>query len=166
MYRSIDDFLKDWKNEEAFTLKIFEMITEQAKSSKVFGTVRSLERLAWHLTQTITEMGHRAGLLAEDMLEHQSLPGTMQEIADQYKASAELLCKSVKLKWTDSALGDKVPMYGEDWPKGQVLRVLIAHQSHHRGQMTVIMRILGLPVPGIYGPSREEWIGMGLEAQD
>ena len=55
-------------------------------------------------------------------------------------------------------------MYGEHWSKGTVLRVLINHQSHHRGQMTVIMRMLGLPVPGIYGPSKEEWVEMGMNA--
>lgn len=53
-------------------------------------------------------------------------------------------------------------MYGEQWPKGLVLSILIAHQTHHRGQMTVLMRQAGLPVPGMYGPSKEEWAAMGL----
>ncbi|MNF01709.1 DinB family protein [compost metagenome] len=57
-------------------------------------------------------------------------------------------------------------MYGELWEKGKILRVLISHQSHHRGQMTVIMRILGLPVPGLYGPSKEEWAEFGMIAPD
>lgn len=42
--------------------------------------------------------------------------------------------------------------------------VLIQHQNHHRGQMTVLMRQAGLPVPGIYGPAKEEWTTFGLEA--
>jgi uncharacterized damage-inducible protein DinB len=41
---------------------------------------------------------------------------------------------------------------------------LIQHQAHHRGQMTVLMRQAGLPVPGIYGPSKEEWANFGMEA--
>ena len=38
--------------------------------------------------------------------------------------------------------GFKAPM-----PKGALLRVLIDHQTHHRGQMTVLLRQAGLPVP-------------------
>ena len=29
--------------------------------------------------------------------------------------------------------------------------------------MTVLMRQAGLRVPGIYGPAREDWSGMGME---
>ncbi|MDB5020937.1 MAG: DinB family protein, partial [Pedobacter sp.] len=63
-------------------------------------------------------------------------------------------------------LTEKVEMYGENWEKGKVLRVLIAHQTHHRGQMTVIMRILGLSVVGFYGPAKEEWAEIGMPAAD
>ncbi len=30
--------------------------------------------------------------------------------------------------------------------------------------MTVLMRQAGLTVPGIYGPSKEEWANLGMEA--
>ncbi|MHB8840055.1 MAG: DinB family protein, partial [Gemmatimonadaceae bacterium] len=40
--------------------------------------------------------------------------------------------------------------------RGFVLTVLMNHQWHHRGQMTVLMRQAGLSVPGVCGPSREE----------
>jgi uncharacterized damage-inducible protein DinB len=56
-------------------------------------------------------------------------------------------------------------MYGEQWPRGTMLNALIAHQTHHRGQMTVLMRQAGVPVPGMYGPSKEEWAAMGMPAQ-
>jgi uncharacterized damage-inducible protein DinB len=46
------------------------------------------------------------------------------------------------------------------------LRVLIQHEVHHRGQMTVLMRQAGLEVPGVYGPAREEWAACGMPAQD
>jgi len=34
--------------------------------------------------------------------------------------------------------------------------MLIAHQGHHRAQMTVLMRQAGLKVPGVYGPSEAD----------
>lgn len=54
-------------------------------------------------------------------------------------------------------------MYGETWAIGVTLSALIDHQIHHRGQMTVLMRQAGLKVPGIYGPSREDWSQIGME---
>jgi uncharacterized damage-inducible protein DinB len=59
----------------------------------------------------------------------------------------------------------EIPMYGEKWTRGFTLYVLIAHQSHHRGQMTVLMRQAGLKVPGVCGPSKEEWAAYGMAAQ-
>lgn len=32
----------------------------------------------------------------------------------------------------------------------------ISHMIHHRGQLTVYLRLLGTPVPGLYGPSADE----------
>jgi len=40
---------------------------------------------------------------------------------------------------------------------------MMMHQSHHRGQMTVLMRQAGLRVPYIYGPAYEDWVEQGLE---
>jgi uncharacterized damage-inducible protein DinB len=57
-------------------------------------------------------------------------------------------------------------MYGERWRKGTVLSALIKHQAHHRGQLTILMRNEGLTVPGIYGPSKEEWAFRNMTAAE
>jgi uncharacterized damage-inducible protein DinB len=33
---------------------------------------------------------------------------------------------------------------------------LFSHLAHHRGQMTVYLRLIGVPVPALYGPSADE----------
>ena len=83
-----------------------------------------------------------------------------------YERSARSLGEAVGNQWTDEMLADKIPMFGEEWTRAQTLMALIAHQTHHRGQMTVLMRQAGLAVPGVYGPSREEWAAYGMPAQD
>jgi uncharacterized damage-inducible protein DinB len=46
---------------------------------------------------------------------------------------------------------------------GFVLDVFLSHAAHHCGRTTVFMRQAGLPVHGVYGPSSEEWLAMGLQ---
>ena len=41
-------------------------------------------------------------------------------------------------------------------PRLAVIRQTINHLVHHRGQLTVYMRLLDVPVPSIYGPSADE----------
>lgn len=42
-------------------------------------------------------------------------------------------------------------------PRVSALRGLVMnHLMHHRGQLTVYLRLVGVPVPGLYGPSADE----------
>ena len=33
----------------------------------------------------------------------------------------------------------------------------LSHMAHHRGQLTVYLRLIESKVPAIYGPSADEW---------
>jgi uncharacterized damage-inducible protein DinB len=44
-------------------------------------------------------------------------------------------------------------------PKGEVARETLRHLSHHRGQLTVYLRLLDVPLPAIYGPTADEGWG-------
>jgi len=41
-------------------------------------------------------------------------------------------------------------------PRGPVLRTHISHLIHHRGQLTVYLRLNDVPLPPIYGPTADE----------
>ena len=41
-------------------------------------------------------------------------------------------------------------------PRGTVVRQHINHLLHHRGQLTVYLRLIDVPVPSIYGPTADE----------
>lgn len=42
-------------------------------------------------------------------------------------------------------------------PKAAVIRdMALNHTVHHRGQLSVYLRLLNVPVPGMYGPSADE----------
>lgn len=41
-------------------------------------------------------------------------------------------------------------------PRHLFIRETINHLAHHRGQLTVYLRMNGVPVPSIYGPTADE----------
>ena len=41
-------------------------------------------------------------------------------------------------------------------PKGEVVRGHLNHLIHHRGQLTVYLRLVDVPLPQIYGPTADE----------
>ena len=43
-----------------------------------------------------------------------------------------------------------------DTPRHEMMRDTINHWAHHRGQMTVYLRLMGAPVPALYGPSADD----------
>lgn len=41
-------------------------------------------------------------------------------------------------------------------PRGAIVRQTISHLVHHRGQLTVYLRLVDVPIPSIYGPTADE----------
>ena len=164
MFRTINDFTTDWREETKSTMRILRMLTDDSLAQKVAPEGRSLGFLAWHITLALGEMGERMGLQVTAPPNDAPMPGTAREIAETYFNAARSLDEAVKKQWTDDMLGATVEMYGEMWKRGFALSSMIRHQTHHRGQMTVLMRQAGLKVPGVCGPSREEWAKFGMAA--
>lgn len=165
MFRAIDDFLSVWKDEAAFTSKVFETLTDASLERSIHNDHRTIGRLAWHLTQTIPEMLGKTGLALKGPSEHDPVPASASAIARAYAEAAASVAPAFDVvRWTDAELETKRPMYGEEWTVGFVLRAFVLHQVHHRAQITVLMRQAGLKVPGLYGPSKEDWANYGVEA--
>ena len=41
-------------------------------------------------------------------------------------------------------------------PRYEMIQDTINHWAHHRGQMTVYLRLMGAKVPALYGPSADD----------
>jgi uncharacterized damage-inducible protein DinB len=165
MFRHIEDFRNSWTYEREATLKVLGALTDVSLGQSVAPGGRTLGRLAWHIVLSLPEMLGQAGLPVSGPPEDAPQPG-VAEMVRQYEACSRAVLEAVCGRWTDAMLTESIPMYGEQWPRGVALTSLIAHQAHHRGQMTVLMRQAGLRVPGVYGPAREEWAAMNLPPQD
>ena len=166
MFRKVEDFTTQYQKEFEGTLKLLRALTDESLDQRVYPEGRSLGRLAWHITQSIPEMGNRTGLAIEGPEEHAPVPTSATEIVGAYERAATSLQQQVREHWTDEDLARTCDMYGEPWVNGLTLEIVIRHEAHHRGQMVVLMRQAGLKVPGVYGPAREEWVAYGMQPQD
>ncbi|MBN2227213.1 MAG: DinB family protein [candidate division Zixibacteria bacterium] len=157
MFSAISDFAATWRRHFEKMQKLFETLTDQSLAQEVTPGHRTLGRMAWHIVTTIPEMAGRTGLQLDGPAHDVPVPSTAAEIAKGYATVAKSLLEQVEKSWTDQTLQVEDDMYGEQWKRGMSLTVIIIHEVHHGGQMTVLMRQAGLPVPGLYGPSYEEW---------
>lgn len=164
MYSTIESFIADYTNESASTTSIFRSLTDAALGHKVTAEGRSLGFLAWHIVLTLGEMGSKAGLAGDGPAEDAPAPASASALLSTYESASRMLLQTVQARWTDDSLKEEIPMYGETWTRGGTLTALVKHEIHHRAQMTVLMRQAGLRVPGVYGPSREEWVQFGMPA--
>jgi uncharacterized damage-inducible protein DinB len=102
---------------------------------------------------------HISGFPGEPM--KTPVPGSMKTIAEVYSKVAESFIAEVS-KLNAMALAMTYSFYGETWTGANALYILVAHQTHHRAQMTVLMRQAHLKIPGMYGPTKEQWPEFGM----
>jgi uncharacterized damage-inducible protein DinB len=165
MYRSLAEFEKDFREQTDATLKCFRALTDSSLAQTVSPGGRSLGRIAWHIVGSLVEMPGHAGAKIDGSLAEAPVPATAAAIVSAYESAAGNCLKALNESWAQADLSEEIPIYGERWARSRVLFILLIHEIHHRGQLTVLMRQAGLRVPGVVGPAKEEWAGMGMPEQ-
>ena len=157
-----DGFIKEITQESSATRAMLERIPAETFDWKPHERSMSMRRLAVLVADMF-------GWL-ELMIDHDELdfakgytqpePKTTQELVDFFdKRLAEGLASLKKAddrvfeqKWT-MRNGDQIYLVSS---KLDIIRQTINHMVHHRGQLSVFLRLKDIPVPPIYGPSADE----------
>lgn len=156
MFTSTNDFLSEWKQEAATTQKVFDALMDASLTQEAGPDLYTIGSVAWHVTGAAYYFMAQVGVTFEAPDLQKESPASASEIADTYKLVSKRLADAVSDQVSDEKLNEPISLFGMDMPFQGVLRLLIQHQAHHRGQLTVLMRQAGLQVPGVYGPSKEE----------
>ncbi len=87
-------------------------------------------------------------------------PKTTKELVDHFEENMEAARKALKAT-NDEALQDPFVLKANGQvlysaPKIIDIGTTLNHWVHHRGQLTVYMRLNDIPVPSIYGPSADD----------
>ncbi len=161
----IDALLPEFDREMGLTRKLLDRVPDGQFDWKPHPTSVSLGRLAEHLAEfplwaTMTMTQSELDMMTPRPADYTS-PATGAEVLAMFDtnlkaARANLVNKTdgeFDAPWTLKAGGKEM----FSMPKASVMRTFVLnHMVHHRGQMTVYLRMLGVPIPSIYGPSGDE----------
>jgi uncharacterized damage-inducible protein DinB len=119
--------------------------------------------LAWHLPTS--ERWFATGALGlrvpgVDPVPKDARPADPAGIADAADRSHALLLEAFRGQ-DDAWLAEEVEFYGRRMPREAIVGLMLRHGAHHRGQLTVYLRLAGGKVPGVYGPSADDAGGEG-----
>jgi uncharacterized damage-inducible protein DinB len=117
----MDDFLKSLDYETAATLKILRALTDASLAQAVAPGGRTLGGLAWHCVLTLPEMMKHAGLPVTGPAEDAPQP-PLAEVVRAYETCARAIAAELPKRWNDAMLDERIPMYGQQWPRGNVDR--------------------------------------------
>jgi uncharacterized damage-inducible protein DinB len=157
-----DSMLMEMDMEAKTTERVLARVPEDKLTWKPHPKAYSLGQLAMHIA---IAPGRVASAAVEDIHEYSPVtipdPKNRQEIMDAFAASNAKVKHVVKTfddakmmsTWTLKRNG-KVIM---SMPRAGFLRaIMLNHIYHHRGQLSVYIKLLDVPVPSIYGPSADE----------
>ena len=156
--------IAELKMESANTRKILERVPLEKNDWKPHEKSMKLGNLANHVADLpgwVSMTMTTDGLDLATMDYKPVIPTTTEELTgklDENVAKATAILENAtdadfEQMWT-LRRGDHVMF---TLPKKVVLRSFaLSHQIHHRGQLSVYLRLLGVPVPGMYGPSADE----------
>lgn len=152
-----------WKGEKEGTLRMIQAIPPDKMHEKPVERFRSAAALAGHLIDMHDQLVptfEKGELFFGPPAE---LPDTVEALAERYRKSCDAAIALAE-NLTEEQLFKKYPMEMDGevmWePNGlELISGYICHEIHHRGQLSLLIRMLGGTVPGVYGPSGDEWDG-------
>jgi uncharacterized damage-inducible protein DinB len=161
--RIVDSILAELDQEAATTRRILERVPTDKLAWAPHARSMNLGQLAMHIA---TVPGTIAGFVSGPVFE---MTGTFKQAAATSTAEVmaaldESLAKAKEIlnllddatitsSWSMKAGGKTIMTM----PRLAVVRsILLNHWYHHRGQLSVYLRELDIPLPSIYGPTADE----------
>jgi uncharacterized damage-inducible protein DinB len=156
--------LQELEQEAATTRRVLERVPSDKLAWKPHDKSMSLGTLAMHVASA---PGFISDWAVQDTTKFSGGEGSPDA-----KSTAEILSAHdeglAKAKSNLAAIGDAglSKMWSMQTPDGKtvmsmpksalVRSIVMNHVYHHRGQLSVYLRLLNVPVPSIYGPSADE----------
>lgn len=146
----VQELVKDWERAKTYTREYLDAMPETGYALKPTPEMRSFAEQMLHLTDANYGFVAAATGSASPVAQ-----GESEKTTDRSKANVtrlvldgyDFVIKQVK-KMTPAQLGEKVSLFGQfEMTSEQALSKCFEHQTHHRGQTTVYLRLAGVKPP-------------------
>jgi uncharacterized damage-inducible protein DinB len=164
----LDRFRKVWEMETDWTTKLLEAIPVDRYDFRPDPQGRSLGELAWHLAEVegYTSLGVSKGAVTfEEVPPNMKRPREVKQLAPGFRrVHQDAVASLANLKEAD--LDREIPFVDRRFTIRDIIwGAMLAHLTHHRGQLSLMVRLAGGTPPPIYGPNREEMAKMREQMQ-
>ena len=155
-----DMFLKTWENEHAITRRTLAAIPAGKEEFRPAEKTRTLRELVWIFLaeEKVIDGVMQPGFMPQGPPPAPDLP--VAELVKMYEASHRTVYAKVQglsMEAFESVVKFPVaPRTLGDVRVADVCWMMIMDAVHHRGQLSVYLRLLGAKVPSIYGPTADE----------
>jgi uncharacterized damage-inducible protein DinB len=159
----IDGMLQELEQEAQTTRRVLERVPENQLAWRPHPKARTLGELALHVAMVPGAVAELIGSPSPAQVP-QFTDLALKSVSELIPALDESIAKAKKVLggMDDTALtATWRMMQGEREvfavPRVALLRsIMLNHWYHHRGQLSVYLRELDVPIPSIYGPSADE----------
>ena len=155
--------IPELEHEMATTRRVIERIPEDRLDFTPHERSWTVGELAAH---TARLPGWAAGIFTTDGFDMaevppEEAPGSVESILGAFDERCDT-AKSALASATHEDMAEEWTLRNAEhvyftMPRAAVYRSMVmSHMIHHRGQLTVYLRLMGVPVPSVYGPSADE----------
>lgn len=146
---STESMVKDWQRAKAYTKEYLDAMPESGYALKPTPEMRSFAGQMLHLSDAIY------GFVASATGEKPSASGLEKSndtnkasVTEKVMAAYDFAIQAIQ-NFPNAKLSEQVKMFGRfEMTKGQAIEKCFEHQTHHRGQTTVYIRLAGAVPPG------------------
>ena len=156
-----ESFLQEFDPEMAATRRMLERVPADKLDWRPHGKSKSLGELATHITE-LPRFGLR--IQSDEFAGGSDKPPAMRSAAEllaRFDANVRASRESIAAM-SDEALARQFTVTRNGRPfftltkQGILRRILLNPIIHHRGQLSVYLRLNDVPLPAVYGPTADE----------
>lgn len=148
--QKVENMVKDWERAKAYTLEYLEAMPADKFDFQPTPEIRSFAKQMLHITDA--NYGFIAAIAGIEspvgMGESEKSTDTSKEnVTKLVSAGYDFVIEGIK-GMSDADLSENITLFGQfEMTKGQALAKTFEHQTHHRGQTTIYIRMAGVKPP-------------------
>jgi uncharacterized damage-inducible protein DinB len=154
-------FVDGFERETATTLKVLKAFPEGQSELRPHERMKTARELAAMFTAEMAAIDTMVRGTFTFPPMRPPIPQSWKEVVDTFETTRARALEGLREATDEACVTGMVPfptgpkVLGE-WPKMEIMWFMLFDQIHHRGQLSVYLRMAGGRLPSIYGPTADE----------